>query len=191
MSSVYRQALESWLQKLDVRADHVLDVGGAQLPVIGRVRSWEVKTYRTVDLAAPHEGNAPDVIFDLNEAIKWDAPRADMVFCLEVMEYVWDPQMAVSNLSGMLLPGGTLFITFPYFYPPHEPLDKDFMRYTLAGAKKLLTYAGFSIDDVVTREARGDGMRITIEDNALRPSRNAQPRELFNTLGFIITATKI
>ena len=42
MSNVRRQ-LEAWLKTIDVKADCVLDVGGAQLPVKGRTKSWEVK----------------------------------------------------------------------------------------------------------------------------------------------------
>jgi SAM-dependent methyltransferase len=190
MSSVYRQALERWLKELDVIADRVLDVGGSQLPVIGRVKSWQVQKYQTVDLWDPHHGNAPDIAFDLNEAIQWGHEPADVVFCLEVMEYVWDPQIAIANLASMLVPGGTLHITFPYFYPPHEPYEKDCLRYTLSGAKKLLSSAAFQIESIVHRDAIGGGLSLAIHDNALRPSKTATPRELFNTLGFIITATK-
>ncbi len=191
MSSVYRQALERWLKDLDVKAKSVLDVGGAQLPVIGRVKSWQVEKYRTVDLADPHHGNAPDVIFDLNEAIQWGHEPAEVVFCLEVMEYVWDPQIAIANLSTMLMPGGTLHITFPYFYPPHEPYEKDCLRYTLSGAKKLLSMSSFQIESIVYRDAVGGGLALAVQDNALRPSKNATPRELYHSLGFIITATKL
>lgn len=72
MSSYFRQKLESYLKTLDVKADRVLDVGGSQLSIKGRTKSFQVKELLTLDLAEPHEGKKPDIIADMNYPIKFD-----------------------------------------------------------------------------------------------------------------------
>jgi len=47
--SHYRNQLEEYLKTLDIKADRVLDVGGASNPVKSRVSSWNVKEYKIVD----------------------------------------------------------------------------------------------------------------------------------------------
>lgn len=191
MSSTYRKALEEYLSGLEIRAERVLDVGGAQLPVKDRVKHWDVKDYAIVDLPMPHEGDVgAHVPFDLNSAADPHLQPADVVFCLEVMEYIWDPAMAVSNLARMMKKDGELHISFPYFYPPHEPYERDYMRYTLAGAKKLIAEAGLETVELVERPCLGNGMMEVIEDNALRPSKRMDAKEAFYTLGYIIVAQK-
>ena len=191
MSSFYRKQLEDWLKKLEVSGERVLDVGGAQLPVKGRTASWDVKDYQILDLPVPHQGEAPGIKFDLNAAANEKVQAGDVVFCLEVMEYVWDPETAMFHLRELTKDGGILHITFPYFYPPHEPYQEDCLRYTLSGAKKLLREADFSVEQVVARQCIGTGQKTAIEMNALRPSKNATHDELFYTLGYIITAKAI
>lgn len=67
MSSYSRQQLEAWLKNIDVKAKRVLDCGGSQLPVKGRTKSWEVKTYKILDLQNPHENKvSPDIVADIN-----------------------------------------------------------------------------------------------------------------------------
>ena len=192
MSSYYRIQLEDWLKKLDVNADRVLDVGGSQLPVRDRVKAWTVNEYRIIDLPVPHKGATPNLMWDINNdgTDAWPASMADIVFCLEVMEYVYEPMTAIKNLAHWTKPGGTLYITFPYYYPPHEPLESDYLRYTLAGARKLLENGGFRVDEVFPRRSRGLGLLDAISENALRLSKRAGADEA-NMLGFIIKATKL
>jgi hypothetical protein len=191
MSSHYRKQLELYLANLDVNDMLVYDVGGAQLPVRDRVKSWQVDEYRIVDLHEPHVKKVDvDIIFDIERTSRWYWEKGDIVFCLEVMEYIADPMMAVANLAGMLVKGGTLYITFPTFYPPHEPYERDAMRYTRAGARRLLRENGFKIEEEFARASIGSGIAQAISDNALRVSQSA-PREEVTALGFIFKATKL
>ena len=67
MSSSYRNALNEWLAQLDVKAESVLDIGGSQLTMPKRVRSWDVGEYLIADLPEPHEDSPkPDIVLDLN-----------------------------------------------------------------------------------------------------------------------------
>lgn len=192
--STYRKHLEEWLSKLDVKAETVLDIGGAQLPVYTRTRSWQVDNYKVFDLPDPHEKKyLPDIKWDINLPIPTEPlPQEtyDVVFCLEVMEYIWNPVVALANMAWLTTPGGTLYISFPHYYPPHEPYEQDYLRYTLQGAKKLLEVVGFEVAQIDWRLSSEDQMASLISREGLRLSKRAHPNE-HRALGFIIKATKL
>jgi SAM-dependent methyltransferase len=173
MSSYQRQQLEAWLKTIDVKADSVLDIGGSQLPIKGRTKSWEVKDYKILDLENPHQSKKePDFIMDLN----WDnnyivfkkdkkSPLGcknltlnncfDIVFCLEVSEYWYNPYQALKNIKSFLKPGGILYLSTHFLYPVHNPKEYDFTRYTKNGTIKLLEETGFKVEQIIPREVKG------------------------------------
>ena len=190
MSSVYRKHLENWLGTLAIRADRVLDIGGAQLPIRNRLHSFTANEYRILDLPQPHDARAHvDIVGDLNEPFDIDMEYQifDMVFCLEVMEYIYNPVQAIHSIARFMASSGTLYITFPHYYPPHEPYENDYLRYTLSGIRKLME-PYFEIQEVIPRTAR-DGLGWVIGGNALRASKRAGQVEI-NALGFIIRAVR-
>ena len=155
--SNYRDQLESYLKTLDIKADRVLDVGGAAKPVKDRVKDWQVKEYHILDngLEERDQSHIIDYTFDIN--FEWPdrsndvnpyRENYDYVFCLEVFEYVFNPIQAIKNLYSVLKPKGILYITFPFIYPIHEPKDYDYLRYTKTGVIKLLEMAGFKILEI-------------------------------------------
>lgn len=180
MPSYFRLQLEDWLKQISVGPGRILDVGGAQKPVAPRLAKCEAHEILTLDLETPHEGPKPDIAADLNI---WDETKvlglaevdADVVFCLEVMEYIWNPLAALSNIMLTMKPGATLYISFPFVYPIHKPYGADFLRYTEDGARKLLEVSGFEIQEVRPRVARSvhllkafysnDGMKHRSDDS--------------------------
>lgn len=174
--SIYRDQLENFLKTLDIKADRVLDVAGASNPVRDRVRSWDVKEYYILDNELEPRKEWIHYRQDMNEQIKrtpeliksWNP--YDLVFCLELMEYIYDPVQVIKNLRLLCADGGKLIITFPFIYPNHNPVGYDYLRYTKQGAIKLLYNGGFIIDDVIPRQmkdpmawnifARGEGYKI-------------------------------
>jgi len=68
---------------------------------------------------------------------------ADVIFCLEVAEYLYDPLSAIRNMWFMLKKEGKLYMSFPAIYPVHNPAGIDHLRYTRFGVEALLTKAGF------------------------------------------------
>ena len=193
MSSLSRQQLESWLKTIDVKADSVLDIGGSQLPINKRVRSWEVNQYKILDIAVPHElKQAPDIIADLeeplNNEIKKDLFLFDVAFCIEVSEYWFNPLMALLNINKLLKPGGILYISTHFVYPVHNPAGADFLRYTKAGIVKLLEKSNFAIDKVIARREKSPGNYLAYcSDNRMRPNRETDHSEI----GHLIKAIKI
>lgn len=159
MSSSYRMELDKWLSQLDVKADRVLDVGGSQLPVRGRTRSWEVSEYKIADLPQPHaDSPKPDFVLDLNQSSLDLLPKVkfDFIFCLEVFDYVYDPVGAMEKLSYFLDYNGQAWVTFPAFYPHHQPIEDDALRYMQAGIVKLADAVGFTIEEIIKRRPETD-----------------------------------
>ena len=151
--SYYKTQLEEWLETIDVKAEKVLDVGGGSNPVKGRTKSWEVLDYKILDNKTEEMVQRPDYIFDINkkEEIIPEKLKYDIIFCLEVFEYVWNPVQAMENLYKWLKAGGILYISFPFIYPHHSPDGRDYLRYTRWGVDKLFKEAGFRTSKVRPR----------------------------------------
>lgn len=143
--SYYRVQLERWLSEIDVKADNVLDIGGAANPVSKRVKSWDVKHYMIADnfLETPKDTSIPIFEYDLNEEGIVDETDWDVIFCLEVFEYIFDPMTAMNNIQTMLGDEGKAYISFPSIYPVHEPKENDYMRFTRQGIVRMLEMVGF------------------------------------------------
>lgn len=159
MSSYSRQQLEKYLKTIDVEGK-CLDIGGSQNPIKGRTKSWNVNEYKILDLEQPHETKKKphikiDIQFESPENYELDYYRNigkfDVAFCIEVAEYWWNPVQAIRNISELLKEGGVLYISFHFIYPVHQPGDQDYLRYTLAGAIRLLAESGFDIEDIHRR----------------------------------------
>ena len=153
MSSLYRQQLEKWLKKIVVKTDRVLDVGGGQNPITKRVKSWDVEEYKIADNDIQFK---PDIITDINysasEADK-EMAKFDIIFCLEVFEYIWNPLVAHENLFNFLKSDGIAYISYPTLYPLHNPLGIDYLRYTKNAIEKLLEVSGFKNWEITPRIA--------------------------------------
>jgi SAM-dependent methyltransferase len=127
----------------------VIDIGGGQRGVKDRVGSWRVQDYRVLDNDVSFD---PDIFADLNyiwENIKWD--KVDVVFCLEVMEYVFDPVTAHKNIYNLLKPKGVAYISYQTLYPLHRPYGLDYLRYTKNAVEKLLGESGFKTWEITPR----------------------------------------
>ena len=87
--SRYREVLEEYLKTLNIKADRVLDVGGASNPVKSRVKSWEVDECKIADSGL--EDGEYDIGMDLNtiDIVNLNLlSNFNIIFCLEVMEYI-------------------------------------------------------------------------------------------------------
>lgn len=175
--SYYRQQLESWLSELDVKADTVYDIGGGQGEVKGRVKSWEVKNYRVLDLP----------VYDLNEP--WQTkPEVDIIFCLEVFEYLINPMEAMENISGLLKLGGKAYITFAFVYPHHNEIELDSLRYTETGIKRLSENAGMQVDNIWYRKDKSGLLQSFYAADGMRAAKQYPHHD---ATGFIAKIVKI
>ncbi len=197
MSSIQREQLNSWLKTIDV-AGIVLDVGGSQLPMDAtRVKSWNVKEIKILDMQKPHECKQfPDIIMDLNKnydiipaEFKENEKKFEVVFCLEVSEYLWNPIQALKNINYLMERAGVLYMSFHFITPIHGPINEDYLRYTKWGVEKLMKEAGFEILQMVIRDTKEGALLLDFfQKERMRPMNNYKHH---NETGYLVKAIKI
>lgn len=201
MSSYFRQQLEEWLKTIDV-GGRVIDVGGSQLPVKGRTKSWVVPEYMILDNA--DRGTKPDIKWNVESSYgvsvspnkahisvsTYHGEPFDVVFCLEVMEYVNDPLTTVRNLSKLAKQNGVLYISFPFVYPLHPPHGTDYLRYTKYGVISLLERAGFEVVDYVGRRFKKPELWLSLFASEQWRHDREEDADTLNETGCLITARK-
>lgn len=192
--SLYKDQLNQWVSSLDVKADRVLDIGGAQNPIKGRTKSWEVGDYKILDLENPHvELQRPDVVWDMNqpmykhattenEKTLFEQSYADLIFMLGVMDYVINPNVAMDNIKKVLSKKGCAWIEWPLFYGHHEPLWDEGCRYSEGCIMRLLQQAGLKMDEIIRKPA---GNEYLVKFMLLDGQRLAKDYRYHNTVGFI------
>lgn len=157
--------MENWLKDIEVKADRVLDVGGGELPIKDRIKSWNVKEYLILD---NDEKFKPDIVQDLNRVKRGEylfpfseRKDCDVIFCLEVFEYLYNPIYAIMNLASWLKDnGGVLYISFPFIYPRHKPVETDCLRYTDSWIIKVLENYGFKQIEITERWATEGALEL-------------------------------
>ncbi len=177
MSSSYRIALDKWIGELDIKVNTVYDVGGSQEKVKDRVKSWEVSNYVIFDLPEPHVGSPkPDVEIDLNSGQNIQANGylglADVVFCLEVFEYIYRPEIALKTLKRLMNKDGVLWASFPSQYPMHNPIEDDSLRYMPGGIVKLANLVGLNVEEVIYRRFETDLFSQMFSAERMRAAKN-------------------
>lgn len=189
MSSSYRIALNNWLAGLDVKAERLLDIGGSQVSLKPRVKSWDVKKLLVADLPEPHENSdKPDIEMDLNEPFWKDdyVELFDLIFCLEVFDYVWHPAQAMSNISLLLKENGVAWVTFPSVYPLHQPVQDDALRYMPGAIMKLAEREGLEVVQMIKRRPETNGWEKFYRDERMRAAKG----EDHNFTGLIVEFRK-
>lgn len=141
MASQARKCLEKWLKTIDVKG-RVLDAGGLRLSVKGRTKSWEVEDYKILDI------KGGDYRWNLNNKFTV-VYKYDVVFCLEVMQFIYNPVVVLQNLSDFLEAGGKLYINFHFIFPVCK--GTDYLRYTKLGIKRLMDKVGINIEEIIPR----------------------------------------
>lgn len=210
MSSNTRKQLEEWISRKTVTGK-ILDIGGAQEPLHGRIEFGEDTEVMILDLENPHKKKVdPDIIADLNFPVQgmpikvgdhmmgigmpfWLKPNErigrecfDVVTCFEVTEYLYDPMTALHNMNFFLKKGGRLLISFHFVYPIHAPQGEDCLRYTRYGVQKLLAEAGFEIKEMIPRRASSVQFDLFCMNEGMRALKGFDHREI----GVLIEAIK-
>ena len=128
-----RKELILWLSQIDINGD-TLDIGGNIWSMKSKVKSFNGK-YKTM--------NESDT--DLNNVQTLGS--FDNIFCLEVMQFVYNPCSVLSNLNNALKTEGKLFLSF---HLTHSLMKShDYLRYTEKGIRKLLEVTGFKVEELI------------------------------------------
>jgi len=150
-----------------------------------KLQSIECNKYITLDI---DETCDPDHIRDLNRPMNIAEEQFDIIFCLEVFEYIWNPVQAHQTIYKLLKKGGTAYISYPFIYPIHNPPKIDYLRYTREGIDKLLEIAKFNSWVISARVAtKGENDLVSFYKNeGMHPRKGYSHREI----GYIAEITK-
>jgi len=75
------------------------------------------------------------------------AGKYKSILCFEVLEHVMNPALFLSNLKGLLLPGGTIYLSTPKLAViPIYQTDMHFVEYKSGGLELMFQYCGFKIE---------------------------------------------
>lgn len=187
MGSFYKQQLNDWVASLDVKADIVLDIGGAQSPIKGRTKSWDVKEYKIVDLAVPHSDSpAPDLVQDMNQDLEL-TERADLIFMLGVMDYVINPNIALMNIASLLSSEGSAWVEWPFVYPTHNPVWDEGCRYSEGCLNRLVRQAGLQVAETIYKRPKPGNTKLLefYSEDGMRAAKGYD----HNVTGFITRLT--
>ena len=164
--SVRRRHLDRDLQAESARlTGSVLEIGCGRLSRRGLFRPPTEGVVRWVfidrDIA-----RSPDICADAM-FLPIRPSAFDTVLCLEVLEYIWAPQTALTEINRLLKPGGTLVLSTPFLHRVDAP--NDYWRFTESALRRLLEMAGF---DVIRCAAQGSALAVA--SSVLRNVVNAK-----------------
>lgn len=194
MGSYYKQQLNDWVNTLEVKGKVLFDIGGAQNPLKGRTKSWDVEDYKIVDLAEPHVTlQAPDLAQDFNfeldkEVFKDYLGKVDNIYCLGVFDYVINPNIAMQNMYDLMSDGGKAWVEYPFIYPRHNPKEYDGLRYTESSIRNLAKQTGFEVTDIWYRRPKPENGHL-LAFYSVDGMRAADGVD-HNVTGFIVELTK-
>lgn len=142
-------------QTLSSAAGVILDIGAADRWIAAHLPT--ATSYIALDY--PATGNEfyaarPDIFADACSLPIGDQ-CVDGVVCLEVIEHVPDPALALKEIARVLRPGGRAWVSMPFLYPVHnEPFD--FQRFTEFGLRRDVARASL---DVISLNRSGHAIR--------------------------------
>ena len=142
--------------------DHILDIGMAMRDKQKKIQSQILETLDVNDF-----GDYPDIICDICSDISGLENKYNKIICIAILEHVYDPFAAVSNLKKMLKNDGIIYGYVPYLYYYHAPNDLKFQDY-FRFSKDALAYLFKDFNDVELFPIRG---RISTPLNILFAGR--------------------
>ena len=156
-SSRHRRNLEKQLKNI-VAFGNVLDIGGAQKPILNRLSSGaRITNYEILDLPNPHINSDQVINFpiDIETKLHDETFRQlkkntyDFIFCIEVSLYWSDPAQAMANIANSMVNNSTLYINFHSNYAIQKPNGSDCLRYTYDVIKSYCDKNGLIIVDII------------------------------------------
>ena len=141
-TSRHRRYLENTLKKIVV-SGNLLDIGGAQKPIIDRIsQKSNVKKCQILDLPNPHSLNFTGIDYRIDiQSRDFNASalelKYDAIFCIEVSLYWHDPFQAIQNIVSIMSPETKLFINFHQLHANQKPESSDMLRYSFNWIEKV------------------------------------------------------
>jgi 2-polyprenyl-3-methyl-5-hydroxy-6-metoxy-1,4-benzoquinol methylase len=121
MAPLLREWIERQICLTGRTGGRALDVGCGEQPFRHAIVTAGM-TYHSFDVTQNAMGSV-DFVGSLDGQLPIELtsrPPYDLLLCTEVFEHVAEWARAFRNLNRLLAPGGTLIVTYPHVYPPHE-----------------------------------------------------------------------
>ena len=93
-----------------------------------------------------HQNSKVDVFYD-GKHIPLPDNTFDALFCSEVLEHVFDPDVILREINRVLKPEAMVLLTVPFCWNEHE-VPYDYARYSSFGVTHLLEKNGFKVLEV-------------------------------------------
>ena len=124
-----------------------LDIGCGEMPFKSLIEK-HVSSYDSIDI----ERRVPEVSYvgSIQDMHMIEDGAYDSALCLEVLEHVQNPFIAVSEIHRILKKGGKLVCSVPHLSRLHEE-PHDYFRYTLYGLQSLFENSGFKVISITPR----------------------------------------
>jgi SAM-dependent methyltransferase len=168
----YRRALlDAELGRLAGGLEGVVLEIGAKRVVRGRWVAPRAQVRRWIRLnLAPEE--RPDVVADA-QLLPLDDASVDWVVCVEVLQYLVAPEVAMREIARVLVPGGRAVIAVPFLHRADGPTDRH--RFTEVSLVELIGCSGLRLISL-TAQARFFGtlanhLRQAVANIRSRPVR--------------------
>lgn len=161
-SSAVQNTLRELLKKMP--SDGVgLNVGAGHTKIDPRFRNLDIFEGPNID----YVGRA--------ESIPLPDNSVDLIITQEVLEHVADPFKAITEISRVLKPGGSLYIQLPFIIGYH-PGPTDYWRFTREGIIQLIELSGLQCKEVGVAVGASTGFyRVAVEYFAILFSVFAPP----------------
>lgn len=132
----------------------------------------------------------PDIVCDMNDEMFLGGymENVDLIFMLGVMDYVINPNVAMTNIRRWLKKGGTAWVEFPFVYPIHQPVDDEGCRYSEGCIRRLAKQVGLKIEEIIYKRPKPGNNKL-VEFYAADGMRMAQGVD-HNVTGYIVRFTK-
>lgn len=169
----------------------VLEVGSKDYGSTATFRShFPGHEYVGIDMA---DGKGVDLVLDLAESIgPLDPGHFDLGICCSVLEHVRRPWVMAENISSLIRPGGTLYMSAPWVWRYH-PYPDDYFRFSWRGIIEL--FPRFDWEHIcystnvpgeffdVMDSSKGMDNKLAVKRLGLRGRRKHLPYLMVNMLG--------
>ena len=118
----------------------ILDVGCGSKPY---ENLFDCKEYLGLEIIGNKNKSKADFFYE-GITFPFEDNTFDSVFCSQVFEHVFEPELFLKEINRVLKPNANIFMTIPFVWDEHEqPID--YARYSSFGIKSLFVKNGFEV----------------------------------------------